>query len=111
MMELVDETERTVAQLAALAIGKVRHRLAFDLDLARARRVEPAEDVQQRALAGAGRADDRERLAARTAKLTSLQHFGAQVAFLIGLGDLVGAQDDIVALMGRPSFLTCATHS
>ena len=37
--------------------------LAGDEDLARGRRVEAAEQVQQRALAGAGRAEDRDGLA------------------------------------------------
>ena len=64
VVELVDEAERAVAQRAARGVRQRAHLLAGDVDLARGRRVEAAEQVQQRALAGAGRAEDRDGLAA-----------------------------------------------
>ena len=62
MMELVDEAERLVAQSAALGVGQRRHGPSHHLDFARRGRVEPAQKVQQRALARAGGADDRDDL-------------------------------------------------
>ena len=74
MMELVDEAQRAVAHAAALRLGQRRERRALDEHLAGGRRVEPAEQVQQRALARARRADDRDALAARNVEIDAQQH-------------------------------------
>src|SRR5579863_8688583 len=95
MMELIDETERAVTYLAAFAVGKRRQRTSFDLDLARAQGVEPAEDMQKCTLPRARGTDDRERARAREREADIAQHIGAQIAFGIGLGNARGAQDDI----------------
>mgnify|MGYP003694099335 CR=1 FL=1 len=64
-MELVDEAERAVAHAAALGLGQRRRSAAPSTrDLARGRRVEAAQQMQQRALARARSADDRDPLAA-----------------------------------------------
>ena len=73
-MELVDEPERAIAQAAALDVARAAHRLARDADLARGRLVEPAEQLQQRGLARARRADDREPIALRDRELHAPQH-------------------------------------
>ena len=107
-MELVDESERLVAQIAARAIRKPRHRLAVDVNFTRTRRIETAEDMQQRAFARAGRSDDRHRLAAAYRNADVAQHFRAQLSFLVRLRDLVGAKDNFVghALPRAYSFVT-----
>src|SRR5690606_27727908 len=63
MVELVDEPEHAVAEHAALALRQASDVLAVDLDQARRRSIEAAEQVQQRALARARSADDRHLLA------------------------------------------------
>ena len=64
VVELVDEAERAVAHARRVPSPSARRSRALDADLARRRRVEPAQQVQQRALAGARGADDRDALAA-----------------------------------------------
>ena len=65
MMELVDEAEGAVAQAAARGVGQLAHGLAGHEHLARRGHIQPAQQVQQGALAGAGGADDGHGLAAR----------------------------------------------
>jgi hypothetical protein len=91
-MKLIDEAERAIAHDAALAIGQLRQRAALDLDLARRKRVETAEQVQQRAFPRSRRADDRQRLPARDGEIDAAQYFGAQLSFAVGLGDDGGTQ-------------------
>ena len=70
VVELEDEAHPAGAVVGALAR---RHRAeldALDQHLAAVDPVEPGEAVEQRRLAGAARAHDRDHLAARTAKLT-----------------------------------------
>ena len=64
VVELVDETERTVAQFAALRLVHLRYILSQDADAAAGDGVEPAQQMQQGALAGTGCADDGDALAA-----------------------------------------------
>src|SRR5437016_4101944 len=63
VMELVDEAEGAVAHLAALGLAQGEERPAPDQHRARARRVEPAQKMQQRRLARAGAPHDRDPLA------------------------------------------------
>ena len=73
-MELVDEAERAVAQLAARLLVERVDVAAGDLHDTRGRTVEPAEDLQQRGLAGARRTDDRQAFAGANAQVHALQH-------------------------------------
>ena len=70
MMKLIDEAERAVAQRAALALAEIDECRGRRPAPARGRPVETAQDLQQRRLARARRADDREALAGRDRKLT-----------------------------------------
>ncbi|KAG1240315.1 hypothetical protein G6F68_017783 [Rhizopus microsporus] len=63
VMELIDKAQRLVAQQAARGIRQRRHALAGHIDFAGGWNIQPTQQVQQRALAGAGRTDDRHRLA------------------------------------------------
>src|SRR5579863_1303821 len=53
VMELVDESERAVAQLAPLLLAQAVNVASIDQHLAAGRLIEPAENLQQRGLAGA----------------------------------------------------------
>ena len=73
-MELEDEADLAVAERGQLALAHRRQRLAVEPDLARGRPVERAEDVQQRALADPGLADDDHLLARRDVEVEVAQH-------------------------------------
>jgi hypothetical protein len=74
MVELVHEAERLVAQPPALGVGERGHRAAENLHLAAGGRIQSAEQVEQRALARARRADDRDHLARRDGHVHAQQH-------------------------------------
>ena len=63
-MVLKHEADRTVAEVGKLRLREGERVGAVEADGAAGRPVERAEQVQERALAGAGRAHDGERLAA-----------------------------------------------
>jgi len=50
VMELIDEAEGAIAHATTLRFRERGKRTPFDVDLARARRVEPAKKMQERAL-------------------------------------------------------------
>ena len=75
MVELVDEAERAIAQPAAVRVAQRAHRLADDAHLAGRRLIETADELQQRRLARARRADDRDAIALRDGELDAAQHF------------------------------------
>ena len=85
MVELIHEAERAIAQLVALALLQFRERLAEQRHAAGARLVEPAEHVQQRALARPRRPDDRQLLAAMHLQLRVVQHLDVEAALHEGL--------------------------
>ena len=58
MMELIDEAERAIAHLAALRFRQRREGRAVDEHFAAGWRIQPAEQMQQRAFSRAGGADD-----------------------------------------------------
>src|SRR5262245_20619029 len=60
VVELKDEAERLIAELVALARGQVINAFTFESHFTLVRAVEGAEQVQQCALARAGRADNAE---------------------------------------------------
>jgi len=66
--KLVHEAERAIAQLAALGLVHALHILPQNLHLSTAGVIQSAEQVQQRALAGAGCADDGEAFPCRTSR-------------------------------------------
>src|SRR2546426_3051283 len=74
VMELVDEAEGAVAHLAALGLAQGEQRPAPDEHRAGARRVEPAQKVQQRRLARAGAPHDRDPLARKDVEVDAEEH-------------------------------------
>jgi hypothetical protein len=93
VVELVDEAQGAVAHAPALRLGQRHERSALDRHLARARRVEPAEEVQQRALARARRADDRDALARRHVQVDAEQHRHVLRAAAVGLLQAPAGED------------------
>ncbi len=74
MVKLEDEPQAPVAQLVAVLLAQRIVRPAVQDDLARGRRVERAQQVQQRALARPARPDDRHGLAAMHPEVDVIQH-------------------------------------
>ena len=74
MMELVDESERGIAQVAARLFIQAGEIAALQTDRAGGRRIQPAEQVQQGRFAGTGSADDGDPLALDDVEVESLQH-------------------------------------
>ena len=74
MVELVQEAERPVAQTGERALPHRVHPLSAQADLAGRRGIEPAEQVQQRALARTGTADDSDTLAGTHLEVDAAQH-------------------------------------
>src|SRR6185369_4460228 len=102
VVELVDETEMAVAPLALLGRRERREVAAAEEDTPAGRRLEPAEQVQQRALARPRRADDGEGLAAPHRQVDALQHVDVDprraAAFDEALVKLAGDDDLAVGL-------------
>ena len=96
MVELVDEAQVLVAQAPLLGRVDLRDVLAVQLDAAGGRRVEPAHQVQQRALARARGADDGQRLAGAHVEVDAVQHGQVDAAFVEALGQAAGLQHDAV---------------
>ena len=75
MMELVDEAERAIAQHPRAPLAQRVNVLPVDPHLCPVvGAIQPAENLQQRRLAGAGRADDCEPLAASDSEVHAPQH-------------------------------------
>src|SRR5690349_25127705 len=73
-MELVDETQRAIAQLAARGFAQGMDVTARDPHGTGTGLVQPAQDLQQRGLAGPGCADDRDPLASLHREVHPLQY-------------------------------------
>src|SRR5258707_2365412 len=70
---LEDETERAQAQLGELVVGQADEVVALEPDVAGARPVERAEQLQERRLAGAARAFERDELARRYLQVDAVE--------------------------------------
>ena len=74
MMELVDKAECAIAQPPLVGVAQSGEWDAADEDFPGRGRIEPAQQVQQRALAGSRGADDGEPLAGSDGKIDAEQH-------------------------------------
>ena len=103
VVELVDETQVPVAQIALHAGAQLRQVLAHQLHAAAGGRIERAQQVQQGALAGTRGADDGQRLAGVHLQVDALQHRHVEPAFGETLGQALRLQHDITHNAGpRP---------
>ncbi len=84
VVELVDEAERAVAQLSTLGFIHRLHVLAEYRHAAAAGIVQPAEQMQQGAFAGAGSTDDGDAFAAGDIEINAVEH--GHVEFTLGKG-------------------------
>src|SRR4029453_13422245 len=92
-MELVNKAEPLVAQAAALAVAQARQRPSFDRDVALIGRIESAQHMQQRALAGSRSPDNRDDLARSHLERCAAEHFDGQPALAIGLVQVARGND------------------
>src|SRR5206468_5746913 len=93
MMKLIDEAERAVAHLAALRFGQRRERRALDEHFAAGWRVQSAQQVQQRTLAGAGSADDGDTLARADIEIDAHQHRNVERPIAVRLAKTTARED------------------
>ena len=96
VVELVDEAQVLVAQAALFGRIGMRNVLAEQLDLSGGGRIEPAHQVQQRALAGARSADDGQRFAGAHVQVDAVQHGEVDAPLVKALGEPAGLQDDAI---------------
>ena len=75
---------------------------ARDQHAAGGRRIEPREQRQQRGLAGAGGADDGERLAGSHTRLTSARMVSGPFRARNGFRDIPGLENDLIWHRERP---------
>ena len=90
VVELVDKTQVTVAPLALLGSAERREQLALQLHAALRGRIQPAQQMQERALARARSAHNRQRLPGVDFQVHALQHGHIQAAFGETLGQALG---------------------
>jgi len=81
-MELVNETDMFVAQMTALGIAELAQTLAAHQHLATGRRIEPAEQMQQSALAAARGTDDGHLLTRIDIQIHASQHLDLEAVLL-----------------------------
>src|SRR5688572_2043496 len=94
VMELIDEAERAIAQPASIRIAQRAHRFAGDAHLACRRLIEAANELQQRRLPGARRADDRDAIAFSDRQLDAAQNLDVAA-------DVAERLDEAVCLENR----------
>ncbi len=100
MVELEDEAELRVAQLAPLCPAHFRDVPAFVLDVPVLGTVEGAQDVQQRALARPRAPLDGEELAGADRDVGVLQHLHGAVAHAERLAHAGGLEDRAIGAGG-----------
>src|SRR5262245_21331472 len=85
MVELKDEADVPVAELDERRIRQRQQRSLPHLDRSGIRPIEPAQQVQERALANARRADERHHLASLNVEIDVAQHVQSGAPGLVGL--------------------------
>jgi len=115
MMELVDESERAIAQLAACLFIECVDVAAGDVHDAGGRPIEAAEDLQQRRLAGPGRANNSDTFARPNAEVYALQHLQVDGSLAKGTHDATGFEhrlgDDALTHVEAPQQAACAKRA
>src|SRR5687767_16020332 len=105
MMELKYEANGSVSERGQLLLVESVDRLAPNADISTRRLVQSAEYVQQRALAGAARSNDRDHFAAGERKVNALQDIDCSpVTADVGLVEVVcfenGRHSCLIASIG-----------
>ena len=92
MIELEDHAELAIAQRIAAAGGKVVDTRSVVVDLARVRPVQQSQQVQQRTLARAAGADDRDELAGLDVEIDVFEDGNLDLPFAIAFAQCEGLQ-------------------
>src|SRR5690606_18109778 len=99
--ELEYEADAAAAQPRQPVLGQPRQRFARDAHLATARAIQPADDVEQRALAGARAADEDDQLATRDLRGDAVEYTVRPAVLVVVLADSFELYVD-GAVAGRP---------
>ncbi len=107
VMDLPHEPDRPVAQVRQLGVRQRRDVLRPEIDSALRRPVQPAEQVQERGLAGARLSHDGQPLAPPHFEIETGKHHQLIVAGAVPLGDIGGPDGDVIRRFhaARPSTL------
>src|SRR5215471_10537877 len=93
MVELVDEAKRPVAHASPIGFRQTLERGSLDQHFASARRVQAAQQMQQRALPRARSANDRYALSRLHGKVDAEQDRYIEWTGVIGLGEIAALDD------------------
>ena len=93
MVKLIDEAQGAIAQAAARGLAQRAGQDLVDEHASRVGRIEQAQHMQQRALAGTRGTDDRNHFARLDCQVDINQHIDTGSAVVVMPGDPLGAQD------------------
>ena len=96
MVELVNKAQLLIAQFRFRRRRELAHRLTAKNHVAGSRRIQSAQQMQQRTLSGARAADNRHHLTFADAKTDIVQDIGLHSAFLIAFAQVVALQQDLI---------------
>ena len=100
MMELIDEADFGAPDPRPRHIGQVGGRRGVDIDFAGVGMFEQARNVQKRRFAGAGRSDQRHRLAGPYRELGAAQHVERRIALAELPADAVQEDERLLVIVG-----------
>src|SRR5690606_26760566 len=98
------EADMVAAPGGQLACTELIDTLVFDIDLTTGGGIQSADEVEQCGLAGAGRAHQRDEVAAGDIQIDTVQHLNFFRAALVGLGDVAEGDE---GAHGCSSAVTC----
>src|ERR1017187_7755760 len=100
IVRLKHETNAAISEMRQFTFGKRGEVLSGKMDFTRVGRVESADQMEQCAFAGAGRAAQREKFAAQHLEIDAAQHLERAFAQGVSLGKSAGGKKRFVH--GRP---------
>ena len=95
---LKNEPDLLIADPRQFIVGHIADQVAVEIVLALRRRIQAADQIHQRRLARPGRTHDRDIFAALDLDVDARDRVDLLVAHDVGLPEIVGADDDAVAL-------------
>ena len=102
VMKLIDEAEVAVAPITPRCFTQGGKILPQQAHAARRRRIEPAQEVEQRAFPGAGGPHHRHRLAGADLQVYAAQHRYHQISALERFGQPTRGEDDFTHSVAPP---------
>src|ERR1035437_8454063 len=95
MIRLKNETDAMVAEKRQLTLGECGQVLPGKMDFTRVGRVKSANEMEQRAFAGTGRAAQGQKFAARHVEIDAAQHLERAFAQGVSLGEGAGGKEGL----------------